>query len=68
MSDTSYTIKNGIYKDGCGVIRYYKNNRLHREDGFAYIDPDCELYGYFIDGKPLSEQEFIKWKLLNFLK
>lgn len=60
--------KNGIYKDGCGTIRYYQHGYLHNEDGPAVIDPDNDDIQWHIRGWRLSESEFIEWKLKNFLK
>ena len=101
-------MRNGkdVSEDG-SVVRYWKDDELHREDGPAFIrSEDCykayyinglrhredgparvwysnefedgparvwssnefEDGEYWLYGKPVAEHEFIKRKLLNFLK
>jgi hypothetical protein len=35
-------MKNGMYTSTAGIIRYYKNDKLHRSDGPALIQPTGE--------------------------
>ena len=69
---------NGQYhrEDGPAIIcsslslnfeSYHKNGMRHREDGPAFVMPNGYIE-YYIDDEYLTEQEFIEWKLLNFLK
>ena len=50
-----------------GYCEWYLYGKLHREDGPAFYG-GCSRDSYYIHGEYMNEQEFIKWKLLNFLK
>ena len=54
-----------IWNDG--YEEWWINNKLHREDGPAVVENGGKCF-WFIDNNELSEQKFIEWKLLNFLK
>lgn len=49
-----------------GDQRWYKNGKRHREEGPAICD--LNHLEWFIEGTPLSEQEFLILKINNFLK
>lgn len=42
-------MKNGLYKDNFGNVFYYKNNKLHRENGPAVFHVKTGDYFYFYD-------------------
>lgn len=48
-----------IWKDSLGCARYYTDNKFHREDGPAVIDPDKEP-GYYLEGVKYSKEEWEK--------
>ena len=48
-----------------GYKEWYKNGEYHREDGPAIEYEDGSKW--YVEGKRLSEQEFLLWKLENFL-
>ena len=50
-----------------GIKQWAIYGRLHREDGPAVVYPDG-AEEWWLEGTELTEQNFIKWKLLNFLK
>ena len=49
------------------AICCYENGYYHCEDGPAIVYPNGDKW-YYVKGELLSEQEFLEWKLKNFLK
>ena len=50
-----------------GIYQWYIKGLLHNEDGPAIIHSPG-FKSYYLNNKRISEREFIKWKLLSFLK
>ena len=56
-----------------GRQEWWIHGELHREDGPAIMDPwsndsRIEVIRYFIKGMRFTEQEFLLYKIKNFLK
>lgn len=70
FKDDFYHRKNGpakIWPDG--YSEWWLNGKLHREDGPAIVGGgDTRASSYWMHGVSLTEKEFIKWKLLDFMK
>jgi len=70
--DRTGTRKDGLYIDKMGTKWWYKNSRLHNENGPAVIhnwnDPTLFNKEWFIEGKPMEEEEFKQWYRDNRLK
>ena len=54
-------------EDSFGTVRYYSKGVLHREDGPAIVYPNGNKW-YYINDCLMEEQEFMEWKIKNFLK
>lgn len=53
--------------DKSGNVRYYLDGLLHREDGPA-VKYDNGFKSYYLNNIRMSEEKFLNWKLLNYLK